>query len=230
MSEKGNVNLFESDKSEDYTDMVFSSVGTGRSLLSEKLKEKCKVNKGIYINLEENPSLKGFRPYEYYYARRILESTKGDLPQYVKNKLLNRHVVIVSKTHTDTDEEIDTRSVVRDITLVKTASVEIHRYLLTDARDALIDQAGIALTEKQIIALLEISGLDQVLLDYNQVETTFREKVADALSMDLIGESWPSYADLHDGEGLYNLVFKGDLPFSEKLNNAAKAKGYHVVF
>ena len=212
----------------DHHELIIGTSGSGRSYFSEMLKEKCKANKGIYIDLNENPHFKGFNPIEYYYACSIVNSAKGKLPRGFQKKLHKRHIVITSKTNTDSVYKQKTS--LQDETVIQTANIGLKRHLLSRARIALCDQSGIQLNEKQMIALLESSGLDEVLHSYDEVETTFREQVADALSRELIDKSWPTYNETNKGKGLYNSANKNDVPFVDELNKAAKAKGYQIAF
>lgn len=59
-------------------------------------------------------------------------------------------------------------------------------------------------------------------LGYGEAETQIRERLSEALSMKLIGRSWPSYG------ALYNSAEKADTGFAEELNKTAKVAGYKV--
>jgi hypothetical protein len=210
---------------EDYkNNFIIGTHGSGRSRLSEIAEIKCKKENGLFLDFGNNPKMLGLKPYEYYMAKNLRDTLlRGFLKKY-----RNRKIVMVSKTHTDDLYENEIQH--KNKTKVKTKSANLYRYLLSEAREALLSQTGVSLNENQIIALLEPHNLDEALEDYGDVDTVLRETFADALCMKLLGKSWPNYNDINEGGGLLNCVCKNDLPFSKELNAAALENGYKVKF
>jgi hypothetical protein len=112
----------------------------------------------------------------------------------------------------------------RDNTLIEiTPKYKLERYLILNAINEL-SFSGIELTEDQMIEFLGISGIGTRILQYDEVETTIREDMMDALALELLGESWPTRS-----EGLFNLLPPEiGSSFEERLNTAAKENGYIV--
>ena len=118
----------------------------------------------------------------------------------------------------------------RDKTVIKTENAKIYSYLLADAITAILHRTGIKLNQEQLVHFLEEFELDSILEECGDVDTSFSDQLTTSLSEGLIDKPWPSYADLCNGEGLYNLVDKINLPFAEELNTAANKAGYSVEF
>ncbi len=110
----------------------------------------------------------------------------------------------------------------RDKTLVEiTPRYKLERYLIQDAIDEL-SWSGIELSEQQMVVFLAETGIGATILDYNEVETTIRETMMDALAEQLLGESWPTCV------GLLNKTSAPGSGFKEKLRVAAIKRGYKV--
>jgi hypothetical protein len=100
--------------------------------------------------------------------------------------------------------------------------ITLDRRLIRDACIQLESLSGIWLNQPQIIKLMEGAGIDETLAEYGEAETQIREMLAEALSMELIGRSWPTCGSL------YNSAEKADTGFAEALDKAAEAAGYQV--
>jgi hypothetical protein len=215
------MKIFE--KQEYINDMIFSQSGQGKSIHSEVLKAATKKENGIIVDLENNPNLKGFLPFEYAYIKKILFGNKKDkFPRGLKKRFSKRSILFLSDKHSDNYKYIEKE---KDLTIIKTKNANIKRHLLSDARTELFSHSGIQLNESQIIELIEEFDLDKDIEEFDEIETMSRESLADALSQKLIGEKWPTFGELN-GESIHNYSIKNSLSFVERLKKEAKNYGY----
>jgi hypothetical protein len=218
------MNLFE--KENEIHELVFAKSGQGKSIFSEILKNKTKKENGIIIDLENNPDLKGFLPFEYAYVKKMVFGNKKDkFPRGLKKKFSKRSILFLSKQYTDSFKYIEKA---KDLTIIKTKNAKVKRYLLSDARTELFSQSGIQLNEIQMIELIEEFNIDKDIELYNEVETMLRDNLANAISLKLIGENWPTFGELK-GCSIHDYSIKNSLSFVERLKKEAINYGYKII-
>lgn len=198
---------------EQYHSFVMGTSGKGKSVMSERARARARLEGHLLVDTEMFREGKGLKPYEYEYARRLVHGLDGQLPREMRGKA----VTIISDVSRPRKRKWKPKH------LVTTANgITLDRNLVRDACDQLEAQSGIRLNQPQLIELMEGSGIDGTLAEYGEAETQIRERLADALSMKLIGRSWPSCG------ALYNSAEKADTGFAEALDEAARAAGYKV--
>lgn len=97
------------------------------------------------------------------------------------------------------------------------APLACDREMVDDAIDDTLDQTGISLNPEQMISLLKRSGIDGVIARLGEVETEVRSRIANFLSIELLGRSWPINNDSEDR-----------VQFFERLHEKAIEAGYIV--
>lgn len=193
--------------------LVIGTNGNGKSVFSEQVRENA-INRGhLLVDTEMYRAGKGLKPYEHEYARRISLGISGSLPRELRGK----HVTVISEVSRPKKENRN------DMHFVTTANgINLERSLVANAIDHLHMQTGVLLNQTQAIALMEETGIDKTLSEFGEVDTQIREMITDALSMKLVGRSWPMC------ESLYNAANKHQVTFSAEFDSAALEAGYKV--
>lgn len=209
---KFGTNMLFSTESINSHSMVIGSSGSGKSVFSE-IKRKEARTKGRLLVDTQLYREGGLFPYEYEYARRIADGVRGALPRCMRGKAAT-FISDVSRPR---------KTKIKYPDLVTTPNgIELDRSLVASAINALESQAGIRLNQPQIIQLMSEHNIDETLAEYGEAETQIRESLCEALSMTLIGKTWPRYGDLH------NRVDKSASSFADELDAAARKAGYKV--
>lgn len=190
-----------------YHTLIIGKSGKGKSIFTELARQEAKAKGHLLVDTALFREGKGLKPYEHEYARRVIHGLIGRLPRALRGK----PVTLISDVSRPKKRKWKPKHMV-----TTTNGIILDRELVRDASDQLQSLSGIRLNQPQLIKLMEESGIDETLADYGVAETQILESLADALSMTLIGRSWPSY--------------KADSGFVEALNVAAKAAGYEVRF
>lgn len=209
-----NSALFTDGSGNDHT-FIMGSSGKGKSVVSELARENARTQRHLLVDTEMFCKGSGLKPYECEYARRLVHGLDGRLPRELRGKPAT---IISGGVRANRRKK---KSKPKHLVTTKNGFT-LDRELVRDACDQLESQSGIRLNQPQLIALMEEHDIDETLAEYGEAETQIREKLADALSMTLIGRSWPTYGSLH------NKAEKEDTGFAEDLNEAAKAAGYEV--
>lgn len=192
--------------------MVVGSSGSGKSVFSEITRKEARSKGRLLVDTQLYRE-GGLFPYEYEYARRIADGVRGALPRCMRGKAAT-FISDVSRPR---------KTKIKYPNLVTTPNgIELDRSLVASAINALESQAGIRLNQPQIIQLMTEYNIDETLAEYGEAETQIREMLCEALSMKLIGKSWPRYGSL------YNRVDKSATDFAAELDAAASKAGYKV--
>ena len=198
---------------EQYHSLVVGTSGKGKSVMSERARTRARLEGHLLVDTEMFRDGKGLKPYEYEYARRLVHGLDGRLPRELRNK----PVTIISDISRPRKRKWEPKHLVTTVN-----GITLDRKLIRDACVQLEALSGIWLNQPQIIKLMEGAGIDETLAEYGETETQIREMLAEALSMELIGRSWPNCGSL------YNSAEKADTGFAEALDKAAEAAGYQV--
>lgn len=193
--------------------LVIGTSGSGKSIFSKQVRENAKRRGHLLVDTEMYRAGKGLKPYEQEYARRISLGLSGPLPRGLRGK----HVTVIS------DVSRPNKPKRNDFHIVTTANgIDLECSLVANAIDHLQMQTGVVLNQHQLVSLMEEAGIDKTLAEFGEVDTQLREMLTDALSMKLVGRSWPMC------ESLYNAADKHQASFSAEFDAAAKLAGYKV--
>lgn len=195
--------------------LIMGKTGKGKSVFTERARLEARAKGHLLVDTEMFREGKGLKPYEFEYAGRVTHGLTGRLPRPLRGK----PVTLISDVSRTKKRKWKPKHLV-----TTTNGIILDRELVRDASDQLQSLSGIRLNQPQLIKLMEESGIDETLAEYGEAETQIRESLADALSMKLIGRSWPSYGSLHNSSS------KAATGFAEAINVAAKASGYEVRF
>lgn len=198
---------------QEHHSLVIGGARKGKSVFTEQMRLKARALGHLLVDTQMFRNGKGLNAYEYDYARRIVQGSFGRLPRAIRGK----------PTTFIPDVSRPQRTKWKPKHLVTTSNgITLDRKLVKSACEELQSISGIALNQRQLIELMEQAGIDEMLFDIGEAETQIRESLAEALSLKLIGRSWPTCGALH------NKLFDVNADFSAEINAAAKAAGYKV--
>ncbi|GIC77191.1 hypothetical protein [Moritella sp. F3] len=203
-------NLFKSGGDENHS-IILSQSGTGKSRLSEIVAMKTRDKGHLLVDTELYRQSKGLFAFEYEYARRVTKGIKGRLPRGMQGKAAT---LIIEGHHGEFKKRI-----AKHVVITKDGFT-FDREFIKDAVEQLEMSSGIRLNQPQLLELLEGGGLSEDLSKFEWVDTQIRENLADALSMKLVNNTWPTFGLLSDEERA---------GFYEDLNTAARLSGYSVI-
>jgi len=203
-------NLFKSSGDEHHK-IILSQSGTGKSRLSEMVAMKTRDKGHLLIDTDLYRKNKGLFAFEYEYARRVTVGINGRLPRGMQGKAAT---LLIDFHHGE-----DKKCIAKHVVITKDG-YSFDREFIKDAIEQLEMSSGIRLNQPQLLELMEAAGLSEELSKFEWVDTQIRENLADALSMKLVNNTWPTFGCLSDEERA---------GFYEDLNNAARLSGYSVI-